>query len=215
MIDEIDVFEAYENSFRTFTKAILASKTTNTILIGIANSVDLPFKKKHSAIAMRDAQLLFEPYSEEQIISIIEEKINMKFRDFPLRITQNTSMKKIFFNLIDDRAKDIIAKKVSKMNGDIRVAFDIIKSSLVELYNRIKYQDNGKEERKEDEPIITDQIRVSLELVIEVFKDKYGSKLPETLKCLPRQNLIVLEAIVNLYADSPFGEDRKLSYHEL
>jgi Cdc6-like AAA superfamily ATPase len=215
VIDEIDVFEAYENSFRTFTKAILASKTTNTILIGIANSVDLPFKKKHSAIAMRDAQLLFEPYSEEQIISIIEEKINMKFRDFPLRITQNTSMKKIFFNLIDDRAKDIIAKKVSKMNGDIRVAFDIIKSSLVELYNRIKYQDNGKEERKEDEPIITDQIRVSLELVIEVFKDKYGSKLPETLKCLPRQNLIVLEAIVNLYADSPFGEDRKLSYHEL
>ena len=177
--------------------------------------MDLPFKKKHSAIAMRDAQLLFEPYSEEQIISIIEEKVNMKFRYFPLRITQNTIMKKIFFNLIDDRAKDIIAKKVSKMNGDIRVAFDIIKSSFVELYNRIKYHENGKEERKEDEPVIPDQIKVSLELVIEVFKDKYGSKLPETLKCLPRQNLIVLEAIVNLYADSPFGEDRKLSYHEL
>jgi nucleoside-triphosphatase THEP1 len=53
VIDEIDTFEAFENSFRTLTKAILASKS-NTILIGIANSVDLPFKKKHSAIAMRD-----------------------------------------------------------------------------------------------------------------------------------------------------------------
>lgn len=64
VIDEIDAFEAQENAFRTMTKAILASKT-NCIVIGIANSVDLPFKKKHSAIAMRDAQLLFEPYSEE------------------------------------------------------------------------------------------------------------------------------------------------------
>ena len=64
VIDEIDAFESFENSFRTFTKAVLASKSS-TIIIGIANSVDLPFKKKHSAIAMRDAQLLFEPYSED------------------------------------------------------------------------------------------------------------------------------------------------------
>jgi hypothetical protein len=27
---------------------------TQTSIIGIANSVDLPFRKKHSAIAMRD-----------------------------------------------------------------------------------------------------------------------------------------------------------------
>ena len=53
MIDEIDAFEAFENAFRTFTKAVLSSKTS-TLIIGIANSVDLPFKKKHSAIAMRD-----------------------------------------------------------------------------------------------------------------------------------------------------------------
>jgi nucleoside-triphosphatase THEP1 len=54
VIDEIDSFEAHEKAFLTMTKAILASKT-NTILIGIANSVDLPFKKKHSAIALRDS----------------------------------------------------------------------------------------------------------------------------------------------------------------
>jgi len=73
VIDEIDAFEAHQYAFLAMTKAILTSKT-NTIVIGIANSVDLPFKKKHSAIAMRDAQVLFEPYSEEQITSIIEEK---------------------------------------------------------------------------------------------------------------------------------------------
>jgi Cdc6-like AAA superfamily ATPase len=88
VIDEIDAFESFENAFRTLTKSILGSKTS-TLIIGIANSVDLPFKKKHSAIAMRDTQLLFEPYCEEQIITIIEEKINMRFSNFPLKIKQS------------------------------------------------------------------------------------------------------------------------------
>lgn len=39
--------------------------------MGIANSVDLPFRKKHSAIAMRDCQLLFTPYSTDQLIDIM------------------------------------------------------------------------------------------------------------------------------------------------
>lgn len=54
VIDEIDAFEAHQYGFLALTKQILSSKT-NTIIIGIANSVDLPFKKKNSAIAMRDA----------------------------------------------------------------------------------------------------------------------------------------------------------------
>jgi len=53
VIDEIDCFESHEKAFLTLTKTILKS-STNTSVIGIANSVDLPFKKKHSALAMRD-----------------------------------------------------------------------------------------------------------------------------------------------------------------
>jgi len=53
VIDEIDSFESYERGFMALVKNIIVSKS-NTILIGIANSVDLPFKKKHSAIALRD-----------------------------------------------------------------------------------------------------------------------------------------------------------------
>lgn len=133
VIDEIDSFETHEKAFLTMTKAILASKTS-TILIGIANSVDLPFKKKHSAIAMRDCQLLFEPYDEEQIIDIMEKKINMKYNKFPADLKQSSIIRKVFFApLVDERASKIIAKKVARMNGDLRVAFDIIKSCFVEL----------------------------------------------------------------------------------
>jgi Cdc6-like AAA superfamily ATPase len=181
---------------------------TNTILIGIANSVDLPFKKKHSAIAMRDAQLLFEPYSEEQIIEIIEFKTNYKFKKFPLRL-KSPQVKPIFFELLDEKAKEIIAKKVSKMNGDVRVAFDILKSCFVELYNRVKYFDKDNPDAMPED----NTIKVTFSLVLKVFNDKYASKLPEILRRLPRQNLLVLEAIVNLYQD--FSEDKRIGYKEL
>ena len=35
--------------------------------------------------------------------------------------------------------------------------------------------------------------------VMSVFKEKYGSKIPETLKKLPKQNLIILEVMVDLF----------------
>ena len=54
VIDEIDCFANQEKAFLTFIKGILKDRT-NTSIIGIANSVDLPFKKKHSALAMRDS----------------------------------------------------------------------------------------------------------------------------------------------------------------
>lgn len=53
VIDEVDQFSSHEKSFVMLVQAILQdSYKTNTSIIGIANSVDLPFKRKHSAIAM-------------------------------------------------------------------------------------------------------------------------------------------------------------------
>lgn len=57
----------------------------------------------------------------------------MTYARFPLRLKQGP-VKQIFFSLLEDRGMEMVAKKVSKMNGDVRVAFDIIKSSFVELY---------------------------------------------------------------------------------
>lgn len=78
VIDEIDSFSSNEKAFLTFIKAIIKNNA-NTSIIGIANSVDLPFKK-HSALSLRDIQLLFKPYDLEQLNTILEEKI---FSNFP------------------------------------------------------------------------------------------------------------------------------------
>lgn len=76
VIDEVDCFSTNEKHFTMLVKHILKGKLGNsrTSIIGIANSVDLPFRKKHSAIAMRDTQLLFEPYDLDDIESIVTQK---------------------------------------------------------------------------------------------------------------------------------------------
>jgi hypothetical protein len=103
------------------------------------------------------------------------------------------------------------------MNGDIRVAFDIMKSSFIALFNLVKYGQTiaGSEETKEALQS-DDQIKVTLGLVVKVFNDKYGSKLRETMRRLPRQSLIVLDAIIGIYAGFPSGnEDKRVGYVEL
>ncbi len=74
----------------------------------------------------------------------------------------------------------MVAKKVSKMNGDARVAFDIVKSAIVEIFNRVKYLNGDTtEERKGDLDLPSeDKIRITLEVIMKVFADKYSSKLP-------------------------------------
>ena len=57
VIDEVDQFNSYEKALTLLVSAIMRNEQfphTNTSIIGVANTVDLPFKKKHSAIAMRD-----------------------------------------------------------------------------------------------------------------------------------------------------------------
>jgi Cdc6-like AAA superfamily ATPase len=98
VIDEVDLFSAFEKSFTLLVRGILAQEAkANTSLIGIANSVDLPFKKKHSAIAMRDCQLLFEPYSCDQLINIIEQKLVHSHE----AIEFDVAMSKFFVHLVE------------------------------------------------------------------------------------------------------------------
>ena len=58
VLDEVDTFQSNEKAFNILVTSILnkdKKDKTNTSIVGIANSVDLPFRKKYSAIAMRDS----------------------------------------------------------------------------------------------------------------------------------------------------------------
>lgn len=143
VIDEVDCFQQNEKSFNTIITRVLKGSSkqskTKTTIIGIANSVDLPFKKKNSAIGQRDSMLLFQPYSFEDIESVVEQKKNSLFKtcvpgtDHPHR----NFIKDIFFNLIDERAMTFMCKRISQSCGDIRVVFDIMKTALQMLNEKI------------------------------------------------------------------------------
>ena len=57
------------------------------------------------------------------------------------------------------------------------------------------------------------KLNISKSMMIDVFEDKKGVKLSDTLKSLPAQNLYVLDCICNLF-DSE-GEEKQLSYEKL
>ena len=81
---------------------------------------------------------MFEPYEEEDIQDILEQKVNSKFESLNPVVKNNKELKDIFLKLIQERSYLFIAKKVAKMNGDIRVAFDMMKSALMLLSKEIR-----------------------------------------------------------------------------
>ena len=72
-------------------------------------------------------------------------------------------IKPIFHNLIDERAYEFIAKKVSMMNGDIRVAFDYMKTALSVL------ADDLAKEMPEDKKIKISESE--LEKIVNIVKE--------------------------------------------
>ena len=88
MIDEVDSFSRNEKALNLIIKALInrggvstgngvkKNSLTSTCVIGIANSVDLTFRKKDGALSQRDEQILFKPYDETDIEEIINEKMN-------------------------------------------------------------------------------------------------------------------------------------------
>jgi Cdc6-like AAA superfamily ATPase len=94
VIDEIDHFQRQEKSFMTIMKRVLTTDH-NTTIVGIANSVDLPFRKTANALSLRDKQVLFKPYSTEELVEILEMKMfNMykEIEDKELRMFLRSAM---------------------------------------------------------------------------------------------------------------------------
>ncbi len=159
-------------------------------IVGIANAVDLPFRKKHSAIAMRDCQLLFKPYDFEQLVDILETKKNKLLHRIPLKFKTDL-LKPIFLRIIDQKAYEFIAKKVANLNGDIRVAFDYMKTALTSFSDELKtqYPDNDAD------------VKITVKHLLKIYEQKQNSKIGEIIRSFPRQNVIVLNAVVLLFDD--------------
>ena len=122
----------------------------------------------------------------------------------PSAVRNSDELKSIFHNLVDERAYSFIAKKVAKQNGDIRVAFDLMKSALALL---------AKETRKSKTLPPKKELRVTYHTILEVNEAKYGSKIAQTIRSLTRQHMVILNALAELFEE--IGEEKAVPYKKV
>jgi hypothetical protein len=74
----------------------------------------------------------------------MQEKKNRLFPTLPVKFRTNDRLKRLFYDIIDDKVYDFIAKKVSNLSGDIRVAFDLLKTAMTTY--RIQLESSRQED---------------------------------------------------------------------
>ncbi len=142
IIDEVDNLSMTESArnFVSFLNSIMKSDT-NTTIIGIANSVDLLSKVSQNnskEMELVERKWVFAPYSKDDVIKIVNKKKEAFWARY-----------KVKADYIHPEALRYAALKVSKVSGDIRVAFDLVKTALTQL--TLKYRQEAIEWKdKED-----------------------------------------------------------------
>lgn len=124
----------------------------------------------------------------------------------PQQVKERAELKALFFDLIDDLAYQFIAKKVAKQNGDIRVAFDLMKSALELLKRRILAWSGPIEDN-------LSKVRVSCQLMLDVYEQKHGTKIAGKLRSQPRQNMMLLKAIAGVFDEE--GEEKLVCFSKI
>jgi hypothetical protein len=92
-------------------------------------------------------------------------------------------LKDIFFNLIDERAMQLLCKRISQSCGDIRVVFDIMKTALQMLQEKVE---DMQASQFKDHASLKAQIQITIQMIITIFDNKKGLRIRDTLKTLPR-----------------------------
>ena len=106
----------------------------------------------------------------------------------------------MFEDIIDSKVFEFVALKVSSLSGDIRVAFDYMKTAFSSFYQQVQ---SGT---------ATDY-KITVKQVLEIYEKKQNSKIGDILRSLPRQDITVLNAAVVIYAD--IGADRSAKLMDL
>lgn len=215
-------------NFVSFLHSILKSDT-NTTIIGIANSVDLlskvsQYSNKENELV--EEKCIFGPYSERDIIKIIKKKKN--------KFCEATGCSLQF---IDDKALEFAAKKVAKISGDIRVAFDLIKSAMVlillkfreealkkkrevegcsedETLNEENKDESGEadKENQEERPYTIDINKpiIDFKMLLYLTTTKFGMKSIEIIQKLPSNLIVMLKTLVVEYSEKHSSKNFKV-----
>lgn len=132
---------------------------------------------------------------------------------------QRGFLRHFMHNLIDERALTILAKKIAQSSGDIRVAFDIMKTaleaSLLKIQNLTAEDFNiditdDKLFKKRVVELIEAKLSIDVELIIKCLDKLKPMNVRKLLTHLPRQDIFVLQSIAYLAEKEIDGESKPI-----
>ncbi len=140
-----------------------------TVLVGIANSSAfhsniLEYYDKYPT--HKTKQIAFEPYKGSEILLILKTKLNAHLGDT-----------KKFEEIISPDALRNISQSIAHGSGDMRAAFDVVRTAL------LKHVNNGIE------------APVSMQEASAIVKEKYMSRLGKILRTLPVSQQMLCAAL--------------------
>ncbi|KAL8687273.1 MAG: hypothetical protein Q9224_005201 [Gallowayella concinna] len=139
VLDEIDHLLSLDLEILYTLFDLALRRTSQLILIGIANALDLTdrFLPRLKARNLKPQLLPFLPYSAPQVASVITTKLRAL-------APTNEGDQKDYIPFVHPMAVQFCSKKVASQTGDLRKAFDIIHRSLtlVENETRATHQQN-------------------------------------------------------------------------
>ena len=153
----------------------------------------------------------------EDIQSIIEQKVSTLFRGNlkpDPRDERYAKMwvyvKRIIHDLMDEPAMRILCKNIAKSSGDIRIVFDIMKSAVTQLLQRVQKSPESSFVMKPGSQYLPEKFSITLEMIVGIIDAKRGPRVRQMLEKLPNNDLFVLDAISAWYDEH--GEEKTMPY---
>jgi cell division control protein 6 len=145
VLDEIDMVKDLDELVYTLTRSNDEVKRGGVSIVGISNK--LSFKDSldpRSKSSLYETEMIFQPYSAEQLQRILEQRVKNGFLD----------------GVVDQSAINLAAAITSQESGDARYALKLINKAGEMV------QQNGRH-RISDEDVENARKRVELDLVVE------------------------------------------------
>jgi len=110
LLDEIDILLKNDGDGLLYT----FTRTDNIAIASISNYVEFKkFIKPRVKSSLRDREIVFPPYTAQQLVDILKERAEMSFRE----------------NMLNDDVIPLCAALAAKEEGDARYALDLLRTS--------------------------------------------------------------------------------------
>ena len=212
LMDEIDQLQTKNQNVLNSIFRLPLQLSDRVILVGIANALDFTAKTMswlRTGSQCNFHEIRFLPYQKEQIVKIIENRLQM---------FQNENKP-----LIDRAAIEFCARKIASFSGDIRKALDVCRRAIELIDNDSQSHKVSRPKkmipfRARENTMMTNNEPVTIRLMMDVLNKVYGNAIDKidsnSRSFLPSDQQVVLSVFLVLLKTRSLREIRLSEFRE-